>query len=116
MILSLKVMIDDPDKSDELTNISSKIAFSHKYAHILYILVSIVQNSGEIKNTCSTDASCLKSLIPKYASHNLLDITIIKPIIIVTKLKVEMGLNYPLLTRWLCPINKLSEFDEDPVQ
>ena len=71
---------------------------------------------GEIKNTRSTDASRLKALIPKYASPNPLDVTIIKPPIVVTKSKAEMGLNHPLLARWLCPIDRLDEFDEDPAQ
>lgn len=70
--------------------------------------------SGEIKNTRSTDASRLKFFIPKYASPDPDNLSIIKPPIVVTKSKAELGLNHPLLARWLCPIDRLEEYDEDP--
>ncbi|KAG6376668.1 hypothetical protein JVT61DRAFT_1671 [Boletus reticuloceps] len=80
MIPSLKTMIDDPNKHDELAGISSMM-------------------SGKIKNTCSTDASCLKYIIPKYTSPNPLNVTIIKPFIVLKKSKAEVGLNHPLLAQ-----------------
>ncbi|KAG6369478.1 hypothetical protein JVT61DRAFT_14370 [Boletus reticuloceps] len=96
---SLRPIIEDPSKFAELTAICSKV----------------VMNT-DIKGTRSSDATHLKSSIPRYCLPNPYDPTSLSPPIINGKGRAEMGLNHPVLARWLCPADQLEAFDEDPEQ
>ncbi|KAG6377893.1 hypothetical protein JVT61DRAFT_14680 [Boletus reticuloceps] len=94
---SLRPIIEDPSKFAELTAICSKM-------------------NTDIKGTRSSDATHLKSSIPRYCLPNPYDPTSLSPPIINGKGRAEMGLNHPVLARWLCPADQLEAFDEDPEQ
>ena len=70
--------------------------------------------NSDIKNTRLSDATHLKASIPRYCLLNPSDPTSLKPPILSTKGRAEMGLNHPILAGWLCPADQLEAFDEDP--
>ncbi|KAH7881810.1 hypothetical protein F5I97DRAFT_2000613 [Phlebopus sp. FC_14] len=96
IVPSLKAIIDDPLKSTELMVISSKM-------------------NVMIRSTRSNNATRLKTYIPQYAAPNPFKVAF-NPPIVSSNGRTEMGLNHPILTRWLCPADQLQRFDEDPIQ
>ncbi|KAF9219980.1 hypothetical protein BS17DRAFT_810881 [Gyrodon lividus] len=95
-VLSLKSTIDEPAKSAELRDICSKM-------------------NAMIGATRSSDAARLKPHISQYAALNTFK-AVLGPPIVSCNGRAEMGLNHPILTRWLCPVDALQRFDEDPMQ
>ncbi|KAH7881914.1 hypothetical protein F5I97DRAFT_1991406 [Phlebopus sp. FC_14] len=96
IVPSLKAIVDDPLKSTELMVISSKM-------------------NAMIRSTRSNNTTRLKTYIPQYAAPNPFKVAF-NPSIVSSNGRAEMGLNHPILTRWLCPADQLQRFDEDPIQ
>lgn len=69
-----------------------------------------------IKATRSNDATRLKTCIAQYALPNPYKPASLDPPIINANGRAEMGLNHPILARWLCPADQLKRFDENPEQ
>lgn len=69
-----------------------------------------------IKSTRSNDATRLKTYIAQYALPDPYKPASLNPPIINTNGRAEMGLNHPILARWLCPVDQLERFDENPKQ
>ncbi|KIK80586.1 hypothetical protein PAXRUDRAFT_90592, partial [Paxillus rubicundulus Ve08.2h10] len=65
--------------------------------------------------THSSDATHLKPHIPQYSTPNPFK-AVLGPPIVSSNRRAEMGLNHPILAQWLCPVNALTRFDEDPMQ
>ncbi|KAF8436567.1 hypothetical protein L210DRAFT_3647883 [Boletus edulis BED1] len=97
LIPGFKELVDDPTKSAELASICNKM-------------------NSDIKSTRSSDASHLKTQIPSYCLPNPHDPTSLHPPIAVGADRAELGLNHPILARWLCPLDQLKVFDENPEQ
>ena len=72
--------------------------------------------NGHIKAIRSTDASHLKNSVPRYALPDPNKPNSLDPPIVTSNDRAEMGLNHPILARWLCPAEYLESFDEDPAQ
>ncbi|KAH7891070.1 hypothetical protein F5I97DRAFT_2071506 [Phlebopus sp. FC_14] len=96
IVPSLKANVDDPLKSTELMVISSKM-------------------NAMIRSTQSNNATRLKTYIPQYAAPNPFKVAF-NPPIVSSNGRAEMGLNHPILARWLCPADQLQRFNEDPIQ
>ncbi|KAG8217106.1 hypothetical protein J3R82DRAFT_5136 [Butyriboletus roseoflavus] len=94
IVPSLKAIINDPSKCDELATICTKM-------------------NGHIKSVCSTDASHLKNSIPHYVLPDTTKPNSLDPPIVISSDQAEMGLNHPILACWLCSADQLEEFDED---
>ncbi|KIJ07142.1 hypothetical protein PAXINDRAFT_19656 [Paxillus involutus ATCC 200175] len=67
-----------------------------------------------IKLTHSDDASRLKDKIGHYVAPNAAEAAISPPFYIGGSSRSHLGLNHIVLARFLCPINKLHEFNIDP--
>ncbi|KAG8218888.1 hypothetical protein J3R82DRAFT_4567 [Butyriboletus roseoflavus] len=93
IVPSLKVVIDDPNKASELTAITSKMNMT-------------------IRTTRSSDAIHLKPHITQYILFNPFKSQINPPIINANG-RADMGLNHPVLARFLCPVDQLERFDTD---
>jgi hypothetical protein len=68
-----------------------------------------------IKATRSSDAARLKLHIAQYTAPNPFKASFDPPIVYKNG-RDEMGLNHPILARWLCPVEQLKRFDTDPTQ
>ncbi|KAG6370493.1 hypothetical protein JVT61DRAFT_11986 [Boletus reticuloceps] len=72
--------------------------------------------NATIKAVRSNDATRLKTYIAQYASPDPHKPGSLNPPIVVTNGRAELGLNHPILARWLCPADQLDRFDKDPGQ
>ncbi|KAG1747593.1 hypothetical protein EDB19DRAFT_1630606 [Suillus lakei] len=66
-----------------------------------------------ISATRSDDASRLKSQIGHYAAFNTKDHPIRPAIYDGSGSRTHMGINHPVLARFLCPVRELKRFSED---
>ncbi|KAG2129710.1 uncharacterized protein EDB93DRAFT_109762 [Suillus bovinus] len=91
---SLKPLLGDPRKASELNAITKKM-------------------DATISATRSEDTSRLKSQIGHYAAFNTKDHAICPAIYNGSGSRTHMGINHPVLTRFLCPVRELKRFSED---
>ncbi|KIJ58171.1 hypothetical protein HYDPIDRAFT_34427 [Hydnomerulius pinastri MD-312] len=91
-----KNVIGDPKKANELTTITGKM-------------------TGMIKTTRSNDASRLGGKIAVYAAPDPSKEAITPPIATGSGGRSHLGLNHPVLARFIIPIDYLKLYDEDPV-
>ncbi|KAG1733553.1 hypothetical protein EDB19DRAFT_1911541 [Suillus lakei] len=91
---SLKPLLGNPHKATELNAIIKKM-------------------DATISATRSDDASRLKSQIGHYAAFNTKDHPIRPAISDGSGSRTHMGINHPVLARFLCPVRELKRFSED---
>ncbi|KAG1771128.1 hypothetical protein EV702DRAFT_1049032 [Suillus placidus] len=91
---SLKPLLGDPRKASELNTIIKKM-------------------DATISATRSDDTSRLKSQIGHYAAFNTKDHPIHPAIYDGSGLRTHLGINHPVLARFLCPVRELGIFSED---
>ncbi|KIJ58069.1 hypothetical protein HYDPIDRAFT_94570 [Hydnomerulius pinastri MD-312] len=72
--------------------------------------------NGIIRSTRSNDATRLKTVIGHYAAPDPSKAAISPPIYNGSAGRSHMGLNHPVLARYICPIEYLDEFDTDPAK
>ncbi|KAH0826082.1 hypothetical protein J3R83DRAFT_5824 [Lanmaoa asiatica] len=92
----LKGLINDPAKHGELRRV-----------------VSIMNKT--ISMTRSDDTARLKDKIGHYAAPNPAMASLTPPVYTGSGSRSNLGVNHPVLARFLCPITLLATFDEDPV-
>ena len=68
-----------------------------------------------IHGTRSIDATSLRRYIGQYLSPDPRKAGLDPPIVSGSG-RAEMGLKHPVLARMLCPVEKLDEYDNDPVE
>ncbi|KAG6370181.1 hypothetical protein JVT61DRAFT_12328 [Boletus reticuloceps] len=90
----LAPLIADPKRSTELVNITRK-------------MVDI------INNTRSIDTTKLKSYIAQYAAPEPNKAALDPPIVNING-RDQLGLKHPVLARFICPMEALAAFDENP--
>ncbi|KAG1720614.1 hypothetical protein EDB19DRAFT_1917834 [Suillus lakei] len=91
---SFKPLLGNPHKATELNAIIKKM-------------------DATISATHSDDASRLKSQISHYVAFNTKDHPICPAIYNGSGLCTHMGINHPVLARFLCPVRELKRFSED---
>ncbi|KAG1896790.1 uncharacterized protein F5891DRAFT_983207 [Suillus fuscotomentosus] len=91
---SLKPLLGDPRKASELNDIIKKM-------------------DATISGTRSDDASRLKSQIGHYVAFNTKDHPIRPAIYDGSGSRTHLGINHPVLARFLCPVRELKRFSED---
>ncbi|KAF8123643.1 hypothetical protein EV363DRAFT_1272524 [Boletus edulis] len=98
IVPSLKPVIDSNDqtKASELATITSKM-------------------NSIIRSTRSSDATRLKPHIAQYIPFNPFKSQIDPPIVHANG-RADMGLNHPVLARFLCPVDQLERYDADVEQ
>ena len=110
----LEDVVKDCSWKAELGNICSKVGLApYMCIHSPFLGVQI---TGAIRSTRASDTNGLKMSIPQYASPNPNNATSLKPPIILSGGRAEMGLNHPILAQWLCPAEFLKKFDQNPEQ
>ncbi|KAG1846636.1 hypothetical protein F4604DRAFT_1936308 [Suillus subluteus] len=119
-------------REKRLSKISSKVQERYKrnYARLLQLTPSLkpllgdTQKASElniiikkmdatISATRSDDTSRLKSQIGHYAAFNTKDHPIRPAIYDGSGLRTHLGINHPVLARFLCPVRELERFSED---
>ncbi|KAF9224451.1 hypothetical protein BS17DRAFT_766489 [Gyrodon lividus] len=91
-----KNVIGDPKKVNELMTITGKM-------------------TRMIKTTCSNNVSRLGGKIAVYATPDPSKEAITPPIATGNGGRSHLGLNHPILTHFITPIDSLKLYDEDPV-
>lgn len=111
---SLKTLLGDHRKTAELNVIIKKVSIC-AYMRIIYTDF-IHQMDTVISATRSDDTSRLKSQIGHYAAFNTKDHPIRPAIYDGSGSRTHMGINHPVLARFLCPVRELKAFSEDADQ
>jgi hypothetical protein len=66
-----------------------------------------------ISGTRSDDSTRLKTHIGHYVAPNPAEAAVSPPIHDGSGRRTHMGINHPVLARFLCPIGEIARFDED---
>jgi hypothetical protein len=115
LLPGLQLLVENPAKKAEVGIISGKVKYSSFLCAYIELCV-VVQMNTTIKAIRSNDATRLKTYMAQYASPDPYKPRSLNPPIVVTNGRAKLGLNHPILARWLCPADQLDQFDKDPQQ
>ncbi|KAH7917150.1 hypothetical protein BV22DRAFT_1135650 [Leucogyrophana mollusca] len=97
LVPALGKMVGNPKKLDKLNAV-------------------LAEMQAVIGATRGEDMSRLKAYIGSYAAPDPAIATITPPIVTEIKGRTKLGTNHPQLAQLLCPVQKLAQFLEDPVE